>query len=217
MRQLKSWQRHQSVAAESKLNHSLHKLLCQTGGEVKRQVDKHSDSEYKLLKPARNFPEYRPGCCSYLLWCDQGICQVSTFCLSCIDLVVKIPRIPLIVLVTAVLGGGLLSLCVISHVMLENTGESHGRQHAHHRCQRQHQTHHHTGKIHRADGIQRHWEETKRSGRGERQGTDKRSDGEMRQRVRRGDKDKMKQGRGIYVGCEQPDPCVMRARAAFCP
>lgn len=73
------------------------------------------------------------------------------------DLVIEIPRIPLVVLIAAVFGRWLLSLCVISHVMLKYTGERHGRQHADHRSQGQHQAHHHTSKIHRTDGIKGHW------------------------------------------------------------
>lgn len=77
--------------------------------------------------------------------------------LSCLNLVIKIPRIPLVILVAAVLSRGLLPLSVVSHVMLKDTGESDSRQHAHHRSQCQHQTHHHTGEIDCADGIQGHW------------------------------------------------------------
>lgn len=80
-------------------------------------------------------------------------------------LIIEIPRIPLVVLVAAVLSGGLLPLGVVSHVVLEHAGESHRRQHAHHRGQRQHQPHHHTGEVDGADGVQRHWR-AKGGGRG---------------------------------------------------
>lgn len=89
---------------------------------------------------------------------------ISTIILSCLDLVIKIPRISLVVLVAAVLSGWFLPLCVISHVMLKDTGESHRRQHAHHRSQCQHQTHHHAGKIDCTDGVQGHWMENRKVG-----------------------------------------------------
>lgn len=76
-----------------------------------------------------------------------------------LNLVVEIPRIPLIVLVTAVFSRGFLTLRIVSHVMLKHAGESHCRQHAHHRSQGQHQTHHHAGKVDCADGVQGHCEE----------------------------------------------------------
>lgn len=41
-------------------------------------------------------------------------------------LVIEIPRVPLVVLVAAVLGRGFLPLCVVSHVVLKHTGESYG-------------------------------------------------------------------------------------------
>lgn len=100
-------------------------------------------------------------------------------------LIVEIPRIPFVVLIAAVLGRRFLPLCVISHVMLENAGESHRWQHAHHRSQCQHQPYHHTGEIDRTDGIQGHWKENKvvgerRFGRGwgRRNKANKRSDTE---------------------------------------
>lgn len=136
---------------------------------------------------------------------------VSTIILSWRDLVIKIPRIPLVVLVAAVFRRGFLPLCVISHVMLKDAGESHGRQHAHHRSQCQHQTHHHAGEIDSADGIQGHWEEREKEGGGweeeevgrdgeqSRQRSDKEKDGvnvkdrqEMGRCVREGDKDMKK-------------------------
>ena len=80
---------------------------------------------------------------------------------SCLDLVIEIPRVSLVVLVAAVFGGGFLPLCVISHVVLKDTGEGHSREHAHHWSQCQHQTDHHAGKIDCADGVQGHWNEEK--------------------------------------------------------
>lgn len=80
-----------------------------------------------------------------------------TFLLPRLDLVVKIPRIPLVVLVAAVLGGGLLPLGVVPHVVLEDAGEGHGGQHAHHWRQGQHQAHHHAGKVDGTDGVQGDW------------------------------------------------------------
>lgn len=90
---------------------------------------------------------------------------ISLTTLSCINLVIKIPRIPLVILIAAVLSRGLLPPSVVSHVMLKDTGESDSRQHAHHRSQRQHQTHHHTGKIDCADGIQSHCKGEREEGR----------------------------------------------------
>lgn len=76
--------------------------------------------------------------------------------LSCVDLVVKVSRVPLVVLVAAVLRWWFLSFRVIAHVVLEDAGESHGRQHADHRSECQHQADHHAGEIHSTDGIQGH-------------------------------------------------------------
>lgn len=73
------------------------------------------------------------------------------------DLIVEVASVLPVVLVTAVLCRWALSLHVVTQVVFKDTGERHGRQHAHHRSQSQHQTHHHAGKIHSADGIQSHW------------------------------------------------------------
>lgn len=72
-------------------------------------------------------------------------------------LVVKIPWVPLVVLVAAIFSRRLLPLGVVSHVMLKNAGERHSRQHAHHRSQCQHEPHHYSGKVHGTDGVQGHW------------------------------------------------------------
>lgn len=85
-------------------------------------------------------------------------------------LVVEVPSIFPVVLVTAVLCRRALPLHVISQVVFKDAGEGHCRQHAHHRSQSQHQTHHHTSKIYSADGIQGHWCERSKRGKGERWG-----------------------------------------------
>lgn len=72
-------------------------------------------------------------------------------------LIIEVSCVLPVVLVAAVLGGRTLSLHVVAQVMLENAGEGHGRQHAHHRGQSEHQAHHDAGEVHGADGVQRHW------------------------------------------------------------
>lgn len=68
------------------------------------------------------------------------------------NLLIQTPRVPPVV----------FSRRVVAQIALEHAGERHGRQHAHHRRQRQHETDHHTGEIHRADGVQHHWRAAER-------------------------------------------------------
>lgn len=72
-------------------------------------------------------------------------------------LVVEVAGVLPVVLVAAVLCRRALPLHVVAQVVLKDAGEGHGRQHAHHRGQREHQTHHDAGEIHGADGVQGHW------------------------------------------------------------
>jgi len=72
------------------------------------------------------------------------------------DLIIKVACILPVVLVTAVLCRGALPLHVVTQVVFKDAREGHSRQHAHHRSQSQHQTHHHARKVHRADSIQGH-------------------------------------------------------------
>ena len=72
------------------------------------------------------------------------------------DLIVEVSGALPVVLVAAVLGGRTLALGVVAQVVLEDAGEGDGRQHAHHRREREHQAHHHARKVDRADGVQSH-------------------------------------------------------------
>lgn len=73
------------------------------------------------------------------------------------NLVIEVSSVLPVVLVAAVLCRRALPLHVISQVVFKDAGEGHRRQHAHHRSQSQHQTHHDASKIYSADGIQGHW------------------------------------------------------------
>lgn len=90
----------------------------------------------------------------------------SAVSLPCFDLVVEVAGVPLVIFVAAVLSRGFLPLCVVSHVMLKDAGESHGWQHADDRSQSQHQTHHHAGKIDCTNGIESHWKAGDKEGGG---------------------------------------------------
>lgn len=72
------------------------------------------------------------------------------------DLVIEVSGALPVILVAAVLGGRALAFGVVAQVVLEDAGEGYGRQHAHHRRERQHQAHHHAGEVHCADGVQGH-------------------------------------------------------------
>lgn len=82
-------------------------------------------------------------------------------------LVVEVPSILPVVLVTAVLCRRALPLHVISQVVFKDAWEGDCRQHAHHRSQSEHQTHHYASKIYSADGIQGHWCERSKKGKRE--------------------------------------------------
>lgn len=78
------------------------------------------------------------------------------------NLVVEVSSVLPVVLVAAVLCRRALPLHVVSQIVFKDAGEGHRRQHAHHRSQSQHQTHHYAGKIYSTDGIQGHWCEESR-------------------------------------------------------
>lgn len=78
------------------------------------------------------------------------------------NLVIEVSGVLPVVLVAAVFCRRALPLQVVSQVVFKDAGEGHRRQHTHHRCQSQHQTHHHAGKIYSADGVQGHWCENSR-------------------------------------------------------
>lgn len=85
--------------------------------------------------------------CFRIIWVSRFL---QVYC--CVNLLIQTPRVPPVV----------LSRRIVAQIALKHAGESHGRQHAHHRRQSQHETDHHTGEIHRADGVQHHWRAAER-------------------------------------------------------